>query len=147
MQNKALVTFATVERKSAAWLSETVRHVRRAKLSAADRDISAAFRFNPARRASPPARSLAGSMRVDMVESAYEIAPESPKPPASHVIFRTSMPVADFPVGPWPWLCPPPAGPGGDGPCKLAVEGPALRPEEALCGRLGRFLFAEEEGG
>ena len=90
-------------------------------------------------------------MRVEIIDSAYEIAPESlsPKPPASHVIFRTSMPVADFPIGPWPWLCPPPAGPGGDGPCKLAVEGPALRSEEALFGRLGRFLFADadSEGG
>ncbi len=44
----------------------------------------------------------ARAVRVDMVDSAYEIAQESPKPPqaASHVIFQASMPVADFSVGP-----------------------------------------------
>ncbi len=42
----------------------------------------------------------ARAVRVDMVDSAYEIAPESPKTPASQVIFRASMPVADFPVAP-----------------------------------------------
>ena len=143
-QNKVLVTFVTVERKSAAWLSEVVRQVRRAKSSAADLDISAAFRFNPARRASPPARSLAGSTLLGMVASACEIAPESPNPPASHIICRTSMAVLR--VGPWPWLGPPPAG-GAAWPCKLGVEGPVLRPEEAFSGRLGIFLFAADVGG
>ncbi len=84
-------------------------------------------------------RGTCGHGRFSIRNSTWE-------PQTSHVIFRISMPVADFPVGPWPWLCPPLAGPRGGGPCKLAVEGPALRPAEALCGRLRRFLFAEEEG-
>ena len=49
-------------------------------------------------------------------------------------------------VGPWPWLGPPPAG-GAAWPCKLGVEGPVLRPEEAFSGRLGIFLFAADVGG
>ena len=77
-----------------------------------------------------------------MVASACEIAPEGPNPPASGIICRTS--VAFVRVGPWPWLGPPP--PAGGWLCKFLVKGPTLKPEEALSGRLGIFLFAADVG-
>ena len=89
------LTFATVERKSAAWLSEVVRDVNKAKSSATDRVISAAFRFNPVRLLSPPARSLAGSMlSATPVLFAWEITALRPMPPANHIIFSISSAAA-----------------------------------------------------